>query len=83
MQVFKSENTLTGCKVPTLLNASLKPGYVETIRPRDNRSVNIEYKLYQYSKNANIKTCDRSKFQSEADDNFRRYVDGHISSLTE
>ena len=73
IQVFKSENTLTGCKIPNFIQSRKKD--ILGVESRDGSSETIEWKLLQYSKQACGKTYDPTKNMSEADKRFRQYIE--------
>lgn len=76
--MFKSENTLTGCKLPNLSNSEFHAGYVEGKRPINPNAVSMEQKLANYTN----RQAPLNKVVSEAEQNFKTYVNRHIDDMT-
>ena len=70
-QVFKSENTLTGCKIPAFLQSETHKKDVLAQQKQEKEQVKIEYKLMQYTQQARCKAHDPQKQISDADRRFK------------
>ena len=80
VQVFKSENTLTSCKIPNFLQSQTTKFDYQPATKEPTES--IEHKLKEYTRKARCKAHDPLKQVSEADRRFRTYIENNIDSLT-